>query len=271
MTTFNEMFVQARGKPITIGGMTLDSSLEVAPLPHEMSTLSWEFESPWPKGQVGLKLRAIDCSFQYADVDTHDLYVLHGQANQGSVTIANTSDISLVGITNIYRSGTTLESFEYCSGDQAMRIDETSPGVFAFRANNGSPADRMALADISGTITITPAPNNPSPQSTDMPSIQRYCYIDTTHHSTEDEALIGYATTVTGNTAATIEAIKTLIGRFDGSDHAVVASAEDAVVIEVDISDEETTEFSMVDEAHLWGLSIVRLFDRKVLTKNLYN
>ncbi|WP_257161951.1 hypothetical protein [Corynebacterium cystitidis] len=68
--------------------MTLHPSLEVLPRPKVASTLSWGFDSRWSHGQVGLKLRAMGCSFQFADVDTQDLYVIHGQGNHGSITIA---------------------------------------------------------------------------------------------------------------------------------------------------------------------------------------
>jgi len=96
--------------------------------------------------------------------------------------------------------------------------------------------------------------------------IQQYCFIDSGGEVPEEKELVDIATSLSGTISPTSEAVTTLIGRLEGLNYTIISSADNAVTIEVDISDEDTTEFAMVDEARLWNLNLV-----KVRTQTLLN
>ena len=89
--------------------------------------------------------------------------------------------------------------------------------------------------------------------------IQQYCFIDSGDEVPEEKELVDFATALSGTASPTSEAVTTLIDRLEGLNYTIISSADNVVTIEVDISDEDTTEFAMVDEARLWNLNLVKV------------
>ena len=96
----------------------------------------------------------------------------------------------------------------------------------------------------------------------------RYCFIDSSGEVPEEKKLVDIATSLSGTVSPASEAVTTLIDRLEGLNYTVISSADNAVTIEVDISDEDTTQFAMVDEARLWNLNLVKVKTRTLLNQS---
>ena len=108
----------------------------------------------------------------------------------------------------------------------------------------------------------------PLPPAEDGSPIQQYCFIDSGGEVPEEKKLVDFATALSGTVSPTSEAVTTLIDRLEGLNYTVISSADNAVTIEVDISDEDITEFAMVDEARLWNLNLVKVRTHTLLNQS---
>ena len=140
-----------------------------------------------------------------------------------------------------------------------------------FACNNRSPREQLAFEDVTGTLTLRKvgsAQEHSIAPAEDGSPIQQYCFIDSGEEQPEENKLIEIATALSGKTSPASEAVTTLIDRLEGLDYTIIASTDDAVTIEVDISNEDTTEFAMVDEARLWNLNLVKVRTHTLLNQS---
>lgn len=162
-------------------------------------------------------------------------------------------------------------AYEYMTGDSGIVITKKEGDTIHFACNNRSPREQLAFEDVTGTLTVTKvgsAENHSFASAEDGSPIQQYCFIDSGDEAPDEKKLVDFATALSGKTSPRSEAVTTLIDRLEGLNYTIISSADNAVTIEVDISDEDTTEFAMVDEARLWNLNLVKVKTRTLLDQS---
>ena len=161
--------------------------------------------------------------------------------------------------------------YECMTGDSGIVITKRQGDTIHFACNNRSPREQLAFEDVTGMLTVTKvgsAEDHFIASVEDGSPIQQYCFIDSGGEVPEEKKLVDFATALSGTVSPTSEAVTTLIDRLEGLNYTVISSADNAVTIEVDISDEDTTEFAMVDEARLWNLNLVKVRTRSLLNRS---
>ena len=159
------------------------------------------------------------------------------------------------------------------TGDSGIVITKREGDTIHFACNNRSPREQLAFEDVTGTLMVTKVGSAEdlfiAPVEDGSP-IQQYCFIDSSGEVPEEKELVDIATSLSGTASPTSEAVTTLIDRLEGLNYTVISSADNAVTIEVDISDEDTTQFAMVDEARLWNLNLVKVKTRTLLNQSTH-
>ena len=157
------------------------------------------------------------------------------------------------------------------TGDAGIVITKRDGDTIHFACNNRSPREQLAFEDVTGMLTVTKVGSAEDlfiAPAEDGSPIQQYCFIDSGDEVPEEKELVDFATALSGTVSPTSEAVTTLIDRLEGLNYTVISSADNAVTIEVDISDEDTTEFAMVDEARLWNLNLVKVRTHTLLNQS---
>ena len=159
------------------------------------------------------------------------------------------------------------------TGDSGIVITKREGDTIHFACNNRRPRAQLAFADVTGALTVTKvgsAENHFIAPAGDGSPIQQYCFIDSGDEVPEEKELVDIATSLSGTISPRSEAVTTLIDRLEGLNYTIISSADNAVTIEVDISDEDTTQFAMVDEARLWNLNLVKVKTRTLLNQSTH-
>ena len=275
MQSFTEMRTELRQGTLEIDGITIESLIGVDLEPHSEYNLSLEFAVRQGTAPSAMRLKALDAEFVLVDNETENsIRLTDGVSNSTSFRLRTGQENGRLLVFNEYLHSPWEDvepAYEYMTGDAGIVITKRDCDTIHFSVNNRSPREQLAFEDVTGTLTVTKvgsAEDHFIAPAEDGSPIQQYCFIDSGDEAPDEKKLVDIATSLSGKTSPTSEAVTTLIDRLEGLNYTVISSADNAVTIEVDISDEDTTEFAMVDEARLWNLNLVKVKTRTLLNQS---
>ena len=222
-----------------------------------------------------MRLRTYSAEFVLFDNETENsIRLTDGVSNSASFRLRTGQKSDWLSVFNeylhSYKEGVE-PGYECMTGDSGIVITKREGDTIHFACNNRSPREQLAFEDVTGRLTVTKVGSAEdlfiAPVEDGSP-IQQYCFIDSGGEVPEEKKLVDFATALSGTVSPTSEAVTTLIDRLEGLNYTVISSADNAVTIEVDISDEDTTQFAMVDEARLWNLNLVKVKTRTLLNQS---
>lgn len=260
------MRTELRQGELEIEGITIESRIGVDLEPHTEYNLSLEFAVRQGTAPTAMRLKSYSAEFVLFDNETENsIRLTDGVSNSASFRLRTGQKSGLLSVFNEYLHSYwegVEPAYEYMTGDSGIVITKKEGDTIHFACNNRSPREQLAFEDVTGTLTVTKvgsAENHSFAPAEDGSPIQQYCFIDSGDEAPDEKKLVDFATALSGKTSPRSEAVTTLIDRLEGLNYTIISSADNAVTIEVDISDEDTTEFAMVDEARLWNLNLVKV------------
>ncbi|MCG7240893.1 MULTISPECIES: hypothetical protein [Corynebacterium] len=269
------MRTELRQGTLEIDGITIKSLIGVDLEPHSEYSLSLEFAVRPGTAPSAMRLKALDAEFVLFDNETENsIRLTDGVSNSTSFLLRTGQEDGRLLVFNeylhSYKEGVE-PAYEYMTGDAGIVITEREGDTIHFACNNRSPREQLAFEDVTGMLTLRKvgsAEEHSIAPVEDGSPIQQYCFIDSGDEAIDEKKLVDIATALSGKTSPRSEAVTTLIDRLEGLNYTIISSAGNAVTIEVDISDEDTTEFAMVDEARLWNLNLVKVKTRTLLNQS---
>lgn len=275
MQSLTGMRTELRQGTLEIDGITIKSLIGVDLEPHSEYSLSLEFAVRPGTAPSAMRLKALDAEFVLFDNETENsIRLTDGVSNSTSFLLRTGQEDGRLLVFNeylhSYKEGVE-PAYEYMTGDAGIVITEREGDTIHFACNNRSPREQLAFEDVTGTLTLRKvgsAEEHSIAPVEDGSPIQQYCFIDSGDEAIDEKKLVDIATALSGKTSPRSEAVTTLIDRLEGLNYTIMSSAGNAVTIEVDISDEDTTEFAMVDEARLWNLNLVKVKTRTLLNQS---
>lgn len=275
MEDLTAMRIERRQGTLEIDGITVECRICVPLEPHTEYNLSLEFAVRQGTAPTAMRLKTYSAEFVLFDNETENsIRLTDGVSNSSSFRLRTGQESGKLSVFNEYLhsywEGVEPE-YEYMTGDAGIVITKREGDTIHFACNNRSPREQLAFEDVTGVLTVTKvgsAENHFIAPAGDGSPIQQYCFIDSGDEVPEEKELVDIATALSGKTSPRSEAVTTLIDRLDGLNYTIISSADNAVTVEVDISDEDTTEFAMVDEARLWNLNPVKVRTRTLLNQN---
>lgn len=275
MEDLTAMRIERRQGTLEIDGITVECRICVPLEPHTEYNLSLEFAVRQGTAPTAMRLKTYSAEFVLFDNETENsIRLTDGVSNSSSFRLRTGQESGKLSVFNEYLhsywEGVEPE-YEYMTGDAGIVITKREGDTIHFACNNRSPREQLAFEDVTGTLTVTKvgsAKDHPIAPAGDGSPIQQYCFIDSGDEAPDEKKLVDFATALSGKTSPTSEAVTTLIDRLEGLNYTIISSADNAVTIEVDISDEDTTQFAMVDEARLWNLNLVKVKTRTLLNQS---
>jgi len=275
MEDLTAMRIERRQGTLEIDGITVECRICVPLEPHTEYNLSLEFAVRQGTAPTAMRLKTYSAEFVLFDNETENsIRLTDGVSNSSSFRLRTGQESGKLSVFNeylhSYKKGVEL-GYECMTGDSGIVITKREGETIHFACNNRSPREQLAFEDVTGTLTVTKvgsAEDHSIAPVEDGSPIQQYCFIDSGGEVPEEKELVDIATSLSGTISPTSEAVTTLIDRLDGLNYTIISSPDNAVTIEVDISDEDTTEFAMVDEARLWNLNLVKVRTRTLLNQN---
>ncbi|WP_411708927.1 hypothetical protein [Corynebacterium sp. LaCa116] len=269
------MRTELRQGTLEIDGITIKSLIGMDLEPHSEYNLSLEFAVRQGTAPSAMRIKALDAEFVLFDNETENsIRLTDGVSNSASFLLRTGQESGRLNVFNEYLHspwGDVEPAYEYMTGDAGIVITKRDGDTIHFACNNRSPREQLAFEDVTGTLTVTKVGSAEdhfiAPAEGGSP-IQQYCFIDSGDEAPDEKKLVDIATAPSGMASPTSEAVTTLIDRLEGLNYTIISSADNAVTIEVDISDEDTTEFAMVDEARLWNLNLVKVRTRILLNQS---
>ncbi|MCG7458355.1 hypothetical protein [Corynebacterium tuberculostearicum] len=269
------MRTELRQGTLEIEGMTIECGIKVSLEPHTEYIVNLEFEVRQGTAPTAMRLRTFSAEFVLFDNETENsIRLTDSVSNRSSFRLRTGQENGKLLVFNeylhSYKEGVE-PAYEYMTGDSGIVITKRDGDTIHFACNNRSPREQLAFEDVTGRLTVTKVGSAEdlfiAPVEDGSP-IQQYCFIDSGGEVPEEKKLVDFATALSGTVSPTSEAVTTLIDRLEGLNYTVISSADNAVTIEVDISDEDTTEFAMVDEARLWNLNLVKVRTHTLLNQS---
>ena len=277
MQSLTCMRTELRQGTLEIEGMTIECGVEVSLEPHTEYIVNLEFEVRQDTAPTAMRLRTFSAEFVLFDNETENsIRLTDGVSNSSSFRLRTGQENGTLLVFNEYLHSYKKDvepTYEYMTGDSGIVITRREGDTIHFACNNRSPREQLAFEDVTGTLTVTKvgsAEDHSIAPAEDGSPIQQYCFIDSGDEAPDEKKLVDIATALSGKTTPTSEAVTTLIDRLEGLNYTIISSAGNAVTIEVDISDEDTTEFAMVDEARLWNLNLVKVKTRTLLNQSTH-
>ena len=275
MEDLTDMRTELRQGTLEIDGITIESRIGVDLEPHSEYNLSLEFAVRQGTAPTAMRLRTYSAEFVLFDNETENsIRLTDGVSNSASFRLRTGQKSDWLSVFNeylhSYKEGVE-PGYECMTGDSGIVIPKREGGTIHFACNNRSPREQLAFEDVTGMLTVTKvgsAEDHSIAPAEDGSPIQQYCFIDSGDEVPDEKKLVGFATALSGTVSPASEAVTTLIDRLEGLNYTVISSADNAVTIEVDISDEDTTQFAMVDEARLWNLNLVKVKTRTLLNQS---
>ena len=275
MKSLTCMRTELRQGTLEIEGMTIECGVEVSLEPHTEYIVNLEFAVRPGTAPTAMRLRTYSAEFLLIDNETENsIRLTDGVSNSSSFRLRTGQENGTLLVFNEYLHSYKKDiepTYEYMTGDSGIVITKRDGDTIHFACNNRSPREQLAFEDVTGTLTLTKvgsAKDHPIAPAGDGSPIQQYCFIDSSGEVPEEKKLVDIATSLSGTVSPASEAVTTLIDRLEGLNYTVISSADNAVTIEVDISDEDTTQFAMVDEARLWNLNLVKVKTRTLLNQS---
>lgn len=275
MQSLAGMRTELRQGTLEIDGITIECDIEVSLEPHTEYIVNLEFAVRPGTAPTAMRLRTYSAEFLLIDNETENsIRLTDGVSNSASFRLRTGQQSDWLSVFNeylhSYKKGVE-PGYECMTGDSGIVITKRDGDTIHFACNNRSPREQLAFEDVTGTLTVTKvgsAEDHSIAPAEDGSPIQQYCFIDSGDEAPDEKKLVDFATALSGTISPTSEAVTTLIDRLDGLNYTIISSADNAVTIEVDISDEDTTEFAMVDEARLWNLNLVKVKTRTLLNQS---
>ncbi|MCG7253702.1 hypothetical protein MHK13_03005 [Corynebacterium hadale] len=275
MQSLTGMRTELRQGTLEIDGITIKSLIGMDLEPHSEYNLSLEFAVRQGTAPSAMRIKALDAEFILSDDETENsIRLTDGVSNSASFLLRTGQESGRLNVFNeylhSYKEGAE-PAYEYMTGDAGIVITKREGDTIHFACNNRSPREQLAFEDVTGTLTVTKvgsAEDHSIAPVEDGSPIQQYCFIDSGDEAPVEKKLVDIATALSGKTSPASEAVTTLIDRLEGLDYTIIASTDNAVTIEVDISNEDTTEFAMVDEARLWNLNLVKVRTHTLLNQS---
>ena len=275
MKSLTCMRTELRQGTLEIDGITIECDIEVSLEPHTEYIVNLEFAVRPGTAPTAMRLRAYSAEFLLIDNETENsIRLTDGVSNSSSFRLRTGQENGTLLVFNEYLHSYKKDiepTYEYMTGDSGIVITKRDGDTIHFACNNRSPREQLAFEDVTGRLTVTKVGSAEdlfiAPVEDGSP-IQQYCFIDSGGEVPEEKKLVDFATALSGTVSPTSEAVTTLIDRLEGLNYTVISSADNAVTIEVDISDEDTTEFAMVDEARLWNLNLVKVRTHTLLNQS---
>ena len=275
MQSLTGMRTELRQGTLEIEGMTIESRIGVDLEPHTEYNLNLEFAVRQGTAPTAMRLKSYSAEFVLFDNEAENsIRLTDGVSNSASFRLRTGIKSGLLSVFNeylhSYKEGVE-PGYECMTGDAGIVITKREGDTIHFACNNRSPREQLAFEDVTGTLTVTKvgsAENHSFAPAEDGSPVQQYCFIDSGDEAPDEKKLVDFATALSGKTSPRSEAVTTLIDRLEGLNYTIISSADNAVTIEVDISDEDTTEFAMVDEARLWNLNLVKVKTRTLLDQS---
>ena len=275
MEDLTAMRLERRQDTLEIDGITIECAIDVCLEPHSEYIVNLEFAVRQGTAPTAMRLRTYSAEFVLSDNETENsIRLTDGVSNSTSFRLRTGQKSGLLSVFNEYLHSYwegVEPAYEYMTGDSGIVITKREGDTIHFACNNRSPREQLAFEDVTGTLTVTKvgsAQEHSIAPAEDGSPIQQYCFIDSGDEQPEENKLIDIATALSGKTSPASEAVTTLIDRLEGLDYTIIASTDNAVTIEVDISNEDTTEFAMVDEARLWNLNLVKVRTHALLNQS---
>ena len=275
MQSLAGMRTELRQGTLEIDGITIECDIEVSLEPHTEYIVNLEFAVRPGTAPTAMRLRTYSAEFLLIDNETENsIRLTDGVSNSASFRLRTGQQSDWLSVFNEYLHSYwegVEPGYECMTGDSGIVITKREGDTIHFACNNRSPREQLAFEDVTGTLTVTKvgsAEDHSIAPAEDGSPIQQYCFIDSGDEAPEEKELVDIATSLSGTTSPTSEAVTTLIDRLEGLNYTIISSADKAVTIEVDISDEDTTEFAMVDEARLWNLNLVKVRSRILLNRS---
>ncbi|WP_133064810.1 hypothetical protein [Corynebacterium hadale] len=275
MQSLTEMRTELRQGTLEIDGITIKSLIGMDLEPHSEYNLSLEFAVRQGTAPSAMRIKALDAEFVLFDNETENsIRLTDGVSNSASFLLRTGQESGRLNVFNEYLHSCwegVEPAYEYMTGDSGMVITKREGDTIYFACNNRSPREQLAFEDVTGALTLRKvgsAQEHSIAPAEDGSPIQQYCFIDSGEEQPEENKLIEIATALSDKTSPASEAVTTLIDRLEGLDYTIIASTDNAVTIEVDISNEDTTEFAMVDEARLWNLNLVKVRTHTLLNQS---
>lgn len=277
MEDLTDMRTELRQGTLEIDGITIESRIGVDLEPHSEYNLSLEFAVRQGTAPTAMRLRTYSAEFVLFDNETENsIRLTDGVSNSASFRLRTGQKSDWLSVFNeylhSYKEGVE-PGYECMTGDSGIVITKREGDTIHFACNNRSPREQLAFEDVTGMLTVTKvgsAEDHSIAPAEDGSPIQQYCFIDSGDEVPDEKKLVGFATALSGTVSPASEAVTTLIDRLEGLNYTIISSADKAVTIEVDISDEDTTEFAMVDEARLWNLNLVKVKTRTLLNQSTH-
>ncbi|MCG7257581.1 hypothetical protein MHJ89_11240, partial [Corynebacterium hadale] len=250
MQSLTGMRTELRQGTLEIDGITIKSLIGMDLEPHSEYNLSLEFAVRQGTAPSAMRIKALDAEFILSDDETENsIRLTDGVSNSASFLLRTGQESGRLNVFNeylhSYKEGAE-PAYEYMTGDAGIVITKREGDTIHFACNNRSPREQLAFEDVTGTLTVTKvgsAEDHSIAPVEDGSPIQQYCFIDSGDEAPVEKKLVDIATALSGKTSPASEAVTTLIDRLEGLDYTIIASTDNAVTIEVDISNEDTTEF----------------------------
>ena len=275
MQSLAGMRTELRQGTLEIDGITIECDIEVSLEPHSEYIVNLEFEVRQGTAPTAMRLRTYSAEFVLFDNETEkSIRLTDGVSNSSSFRLRTGQKSDWLSVFNEYLHSYmegVEPGYECMTGDSGIVITKRQGDTIHFACNNRSPREQLAFEDVTGMLTVTKvgsAEDHFIASVEDGSPIQQYCFIDSGDEVPEEKKLVDFATALSGTVSPTSEAVTTLIDRLEGLNYTVISSADNAVTIEVDISDEDITEFAMVDEARLWNLNLVKVRTHTLLNQS---
>ncbi len=275
MEDLTAMRLERRQDTLEIDGITIECAIDVCLEPHSEYIVNLEFAVRQGTAPTAMRLRTFSAEFVLFDNETENsIRLTDGVSNSSSFRLRTGQKDGKLSVFNEYLHSYwegVEPAYEYMTDDAGIVITKREGDTIHFACNNRSPREQLAFEDVTGTLTLTKigsAEDHSIAPAEDGSPIQQYCFIDSGDEAIDEKKLVDIATALSGTVSPTSEAVTTLIGRLEGLNYTVISSADNAVTIEVDISDEDITEFAMVDEARLWNLNLVKVKTRTLLNQS---
>lgn len=275
MQSLTGIRTELRQETIQVEGVTIRSLLKFKLDPDTKYSLELKFHATKDTAPTAMQLSTFHAELLLDDGRTlRNARLIDGVSNYKHLHLCTGKKPGKLIVFNTYLHSYKKDvepTYEYMTGDAGIVITKREGDTIHFACNNRSPREQLAFEDVTGRLTVTKvgsAEDHSIAPVEDGSPIQQYCFIDSGDEAPDEKKLVDIATALSGTVSPTSEAVTTLIGRLEGLNYTVISSADNAVTIEVDISDEDTTEFAMVDEARLWNLNLVKVKTRTLLNQS---
>ena len=277
MQSLSALRTERRQGTLEIDGITIEGDIEVSLEPHTEYIVNLEFEVRQETAPTAMRLRTYSAEFVLFDNETENsIRLTDGVSNCSSFRLRTGQKDGKLSVFNEYLHSYwegVEPAYEYMTGDSGIVITKREGDTIHFACNNRRPRAQLAFADVTGALTVTKvgsAEDHSIAPAEDGSPIQQNCFIDSGDEAPDEKKLVDFATALSGTVSPTSEAVTTLIDRLEGLNYTIISSADNAVTIEVDMSDEDTTQFAMVYEARLWNLNLVKVKTRTLLNQSTH-